>query len=113
MKRMARRRQWQRQARGRDSRPRPESRAAFAGRALGVWALVAIVTWQGVPLAARLWTDLQRTSGERAADEASAWYPNCDAARAAGAAPIQRGEPGYREALDRDGDGIACEPFRG
>jgi hypothetical protein len=26
-----------------------------------------------------------------------------------GAAPIQRGEPGYRAALDRDNDGIACE----
>ena len=41
------------------------------------------------------------------------YYPNCDAARAAGAAPIRRGEPGYRPALDRDNDGIACEPYRG
>ena len=36
-------------------------------------------------------------------------YPNCAAARAAGAAPIRRGEPGYSRKLDRDGDGIACE----
>jgi len=36
-------------------------------------------------------------------------YPNCAAARAAGAAPIQRGEPGYGSHLDRDNDGIACE----
>jgi hypothetical protein len=42
-----------------------------------------------------------------------AYYPNCDAARAAGAAPIHVGEPGYREPLDRDLDGIACEPYRG
>jgi hypothetical protein len=42
-----------------------------------------------------------------------AYYRNCDAARAAGAAPIRRGEPGYRAALDRDDDGIACEPARG
>jgi hypothetical protein len=41
------------------------------------------------------------------------YYPNCDAARAAGAAPIYRGQPGYRPALDRDDDGIACEPYRG
>ncbi len=34
---------------------------------------------------------------------------NCDAARAAGAAPIKRGEPGYRSALDGDNDGTACE----
>ncbi len=39
----------------------------------------------------------------------SVYYKNCTAARAAGAAPIYRGEPGYRPALDRDNDGIACE----
>lgn len=39
----------------------------------------------------------------------AAYYANCDAARAAGAAPLHRGEPGYRAALDRDGDGTACE----
>jgi endonuclease YncB( thermonuclease family) len=37
------------------------------------------------------------------------YYRNCAAARAAGAAPIMRGEPGYRGPLDRDKDGIACE----
>ena len=37
------------------------------------------------------------------------YYANCDEARAAGAAPIRRGEPGYRSALDRDDDGIACD----
>ncbi|QUQ63568.1 excalibur calcium-binding domain-containing protein [Kutzneria sp. CA-103260] len=37
------------------------------------------------------------------------YYKNCAAARAAGAAPIYRGQPGYRAALDRDNDGIACE----
>ncbi|WP_018683859.1 thermonuclease family protein [Actinokineospora enzanensis] len=39
----------------------------------------------------------------------AAYYKNCDAARAAGAAPLYRGEPGYRSALDRDNDGVACE----
>ena len=39
----------------------------------------------------------------------SAYYQNCDAVRAAGAAPIRRGEPGYGSHLDRDGDGIGCE----
>ena len=41
------------------------------------------------------------------------YYPNCDAARGAGAAPINRGEPGYREPLDADDDGVACEPYGG
>ncbi len=36
-------------------------------------------------------------------------YKNCAAVRAAGAAPIHVGEPGYYRKLDRDGDGIACE----
>lgn len=37
------------------------------------------------------------------------YFPNCAAARAAGAAPMRRDEPGYRSGLDRDNDGIACE----
>lgn len=40
---------------------------------------------------------------------ADVYYANCAEARAAGAAPIYRGQPGYRPALDRDGDGVACE----
>ncbi|RZT83585.1 excalibur calcium-binding domain-containing protein [Pseudonocardia sediminis] len=39
----------------------------------------------------------------------SAYYANCSAARAAGAAPLSTGDPGYSSKLDRDGDGIACE----
>src|SRR5690606_25846942 len=37
------------------------------------------------------------------------YYPNCAAARAAGAAPIRRGQPGYGRDIDRDNDGVACE----
>ncbi len=40
---------------------------------------------------------------------ASAYYQNCAAARAAGAAPLYLGHAGYRGALDRDKDGVACE----
>ena len=36
-------------------------------------------------------------------------YRNCREARAAGAAPLYRGQPGYGSHLDRDGDGVACE----
>lgn len=36
-------------------------------------------------------------------------YKNCTEAKAAGAAPIRRGQPGYGEHLDRDNDGIACD----
>ena len=39
----------------------------------------------------------------------SVYYANCDAVRAAGKAPLYRGQPGYRAGLDRDDDGVACE----
>jgi hypothetical protein len=45
--------------------------------------------------------------------EHSVYYARCADAWAAGKAPIFRGQPGYREALDGDSDGIACEPYRG
>jgi hypothetical protein len=43
------------------------------------------------------------------APDTSVYYENCDAARAAGAAPVHRGDPGYARHLDRDGDGVGCE----
>lgn len=36
-------------------------------------------------------------------------FASCAAARAAGAAPVRRGEPGYGRHLDRDNDGVGCE----
>jgi anti-sigma factor RsiW len=54
-----------------------------------------------------------RREGVAVETGAPVYFRNCAAARAAGAAPIYAGRPGYREQLDRDGDGIACEPYRG
>lgn len=50
-----------------------------------------------------------RSYGAYGGGGGSSYYPNCSAARAAGAAPIMAGEPGYARKLDRDGDGVACE----
>jgi hypothetical protein len=36
-------------------------------------------------------------------------FATCAEARAAGAAPLRAGSPGYAPRLDRDGDGVACE----
>lgn len=36
-------------------------------------------------------------------------FKHCRAARAAGVAPVRRGEPGYEPHLDRDNDGVGCE----
>ena len=53
-----------------------------------------------------------RLEAERQAAEvqqpANVYYANCDAVRAAGAAPIRVGDPGYNRKLDRDGDGQGC-----
>lgn len=43
------------------------------------------------------------------APDASVYYANCTAARAAGAAPVHAGDPGYSTKLDRDHDGTGCE----
>jgi hypothetical protein len=46
---------------------------------------------------------------ESGGGDGNVYYANCTAARGAGAAPVRRGQPGYRSGLDRDGDGVACE----
>ena len=48
------------------------------------------------------------SAGKRSAAGAT-YYANCSEARAAGAAPVRRGDPGYAPHLDRDNDGIGCE----
>ena len=53
------------------------------------------------------------SSYEDRSDEDDVYYENCAEARENGAQSIREGEPGYREELDRDGDGIACEPWHG
>ena len=78
--------------------------AVTLGLAAGyAWSAMPLTAQTGAPAAAK---------ATPAEIEHSAYYPDCDAARTQGHAPIFRGQPGYREELDADGDGIACEPFR-
>jgi endonuclease YncB( thermonuclease family) len=44
-----------------------------------------------------------------AAPPPSVFYQNCAAVRAAGAAPIRPGDPGWQTKFDGDGDGVGCE----
>lgn len=53
------------------------------------------------------------TGAADASAPAGAYYSYCSEARAAGVAPLYRNQPGYRADLDRDGDGVACEPYFG
>ena len=55
----------------------------------------------------------QEERANAAAVEQSVYYSGCDDVRAAGEAPLHRGSPGYREGMDGDGDGVACEPYYG
>jgi hypothetical protein len=56
-------------------------------------------------------TSSTRTSDADGTDGAGGGvsYKNCAAARAAGAAPLRAGQPGYRLGLDSNEDGVACE----
>ncbi|MEO9327170.1 GmrSD restriction endonuclease domain-containing protein [Gordonia aurantiaca] len=57
----------------------------------------------------RLYAPTTEAPAPAAPDAGSVYYPNCSAAKDAGAAPLYAGQPGYRAKLDRDGDGVACE----
>lgn len=54
-------------------------------------------------------TSSASTSSRSTRSSSGGAYANCTAARAAGAAPVMRGSPGYGSHLDRDNDGIGCE----
>ena len=49
-----------------------------------------------------------RSYGGYDAGGRGSYYPHCASARAAGAASIIAGKPGYARKLDRNGDGVAC-----
>lgn len=67
---------------------------AAIGVALLYWGFTSLTPW---PLTAAL--------------KHLAAFPSCEAARAVGVAPASKGEPGYWQRHDADGDGTACELF--
>ena len=73
--------------------------------------MIALIAWAEAPQLKAAWTMIAIPGDQAAQLEQSAYYENCVAARAAGVAPITRGEPGYREGLDGDSDGVACERY--
>lgn len=50
-----------------------------------------------------------QVAGSGSSDGSDVYYARCADARAAGKAPLYAGQPGYREGLDGDNDGVACE----
>ena len=75
----------------------------LAGIVVAVFAIIKPGTENDPPL----------SIASSSSTNSNAYYRYCDEARAAGAAPLHRGQPGYRSELDRDGDGVACEPYFG
>ncbi len=79
-----------------------------------------VITFVATPTLAERWQTLTAPADAPAAEppvdvaaiERSVTYSGCREVRAAGAAPLYRGTPGYRTTMDGDGDGIACEPIR-
>ncbi len=61
------------------------------------------------PAASSAPTPRQELAPARAAPARPGAFANCASARAAGAAPVRRGDPGYGPHLDRDNDGVGCE----
>jgi hypothetical protein len=55
---------------------------------------------------------MEQPATDGSAVEQSVHYSGCNEVRALGKDPLYRGQPGYREDMDGDGDGIACEPHR-
>jgi len=48
-------------------------------------------------------------TSDGSAEPSTGPFAGCADARAAGAAPLHRGDPGWSDSMDGDGDGVACE----
>lgn len=78
-----------------------QAKAQAAGK--GIWSIENYVSDKG-------YRDLPAASPSPSHESAAGiYYATCAEARNAGAAPIRKGQPGYRAELDGDMDGIACE----
>lgn len=71
---------------------------------LGIWSIEDYVTEKRYDD-----STVQVPPEPNASQNQDVYYAKCAEVRAAGKAPLHRGDPGYRSGLDRDGDGIACE----
>ena len=83
--------------------------SSFASQLIIGCVVVFALIFINAPQMSAFWTGLISTPEENAKREASVYYSGCNEARAAGAAPIYSGQPGYRAEMDGDHDGIACE----
>lgn len=103
------------------SRRASARRLGYPAIVAGGCALVFAATWVATPNVQQWWAGTSTPEPPVAvaavqdpgAAERSVYFSGCSEARAAGAAPIHRGSPGYRPEMDGDGDGVACETYSG
>jgi Excalibur calcium-binding domain len=103
----------------RRARQRTLRALAIGGGLLVAFVILAHVSTRSIASGWSVTSTVQESatlsaSGYRASpSQESRHIRNCAEARSLGLAPIYRGQPGYAAHLDRDNDGIACEPYRG
>ncbi len=102
------RREQQRLAR---RQPSLRGNAVFVAQVVLGMASIGTISWMAAPRVQSIWFANTARTEQVQQVERSVYYAGCNEARAAGVAPIYRGSPGYREGMDGDGDGVACEPY--
>jgi hypothetical protein len=78
-----------------------------------VMAMAAVYAVAGIPWPISAAESPLAFAGAGAAPAVDHHFRGCNDARAVGMTNIPRGHPSYREYMDGDGDGLACEPYRG
>lgn len=82
------------------------ARCTVGGRSIGAIMRAAGIREGGNGRQARA-----QVPARTVASSGRAAFRNCAEARAAGATPLYRGQPGYGAHMEGDGDGVACEPY--
>ncbi|GAA4761954.1 excalibur calcium-binding domain-containing protein [Novosphingobium ginsenosidimutans] len=85
--------------------------AALLGSVIGIGSLAFTANGRAI-LSAGL-RPAAAPDGQTREPQAGDYWENCAAARRAGVSSINASEPGYRDDMDGDGDGVACEPYNG
>lgn len=83
----------------------------FMAGLLAAAVFVAGIVWTQPDLVRTLLDEPEANKPKSTLMQPNVYFARCRDARAAGAAPINVGEPGYRIELDADRDGVACEPW--
>jgi Excalibur calcium-binding domain len=87
------------------------ARDSFLKTAAPLVAVTAIGVYNLPPITQQEKAAAADKAGTAQQVERSVYYSGCNEVRAAGKAPLYRGDPGFCDGMDGDHDGIACEPY--